>query len=479
MNTFKKWFLFLLVIAMVVVTGCKQNQEQKADPVNTIENSAITPSPQPNEKTLQLENDNPTTLLSPKSSINLEDNRIGANAQTIHIDSRYWNAGLKWMRVIIDPMGEWQYTDWNSDEYAIDPDAERVIDGLVTRGIKVMLVLDVWLTEDRIINYKTEEELAIYSDWVRFVVRHFKGRVDYYEILNEPNLDLKSPSGMPVPAYVNLVERVVPVIREEDPDAKIVVGAVPDTRFHDARNWIWDLLDSGIMPIVDGLSWHGMYGAAPSEDRRGDRQLRHPQVKNYWEDYPEYIEEIKNVAAFNGFQGEFMTEEMLWRTPDMPHETEPDRFTDISAAKYYARSIIIHLGHDVAPGLALPPDDDMPHAYAIIRSLSTIMAGTRPADMTINIESNADNIKYYGFTLNDGDRLLAIWVDNPAVDSDPGANVTLTIDGVSVNNVVGMDILNGLEQELIIEIENDSLKIPNVIVKDYPLVIKFVGLTIP
>jgi hypothetical protein len=479
MKPYMKFSLIFTAIAVIFETSCNQKPGQPVDPVTITGNSMASPSPQPKENTLQLGNDHSSTILSPKSSINLEDNRIGGNAQTIHIDSRYWDAGLKWMRVILDPMGEWQYADWNADEYAIDPDAERVIDGLVTKGIKVMLVLDVWLTEERTINYKTEEEIAIFSDWVRFVVRQFKGRVDYYEILNEPNLDLKSPSGMPVPAYVNLVQRVVPIIREEDPGAKIVVGAVPDTRFHDARNWIWDLLDSGIMPFVDGLSWHGMYGAAPSGDNRGNRQLRHPQVKNYWENYPEYIEEIKTVAASNGFKGEFMTEEMLWRTPDMPHETEPDRFTDISAAKYYARAIIIHLGHNVAPGLALPPDDDMPRAYSIIQALSTIMAGAKPADLSVAIESELENIKYYSFDLSNGDKLLAIWSDDTAVDNDPGVSTILKFEGYFAQNVIAIDALEGIQQELIIEIQPDNILIPHLLVKDYPIILQFTDATSP
>ena len=131
-------------------------------------------------------------------------------------------------------------------------------------------MLDVWYTDQRTVYYKTEEDIATYTNWVRFMVRHFKGRIAYYEILNEPDLSFEAPSGMPVDAYVNLIKATVPVIREEDPDAKIVVGALPDTRFLDARNWLRDLLNSDVIPLVDGVSWHGMYGAAPSEDPRGN-----------------------------------------------------------------------------------------------------------------------------------------------------------------------------------------------------------------
>jgi beta-glucosidase/6-phospho-beta-glucosidase/beta-galactosidase len=52
-----------------------------------------------------------------------------------------------------------------------------------------MLVLDVWYPYPRTVDLKTESGIAIYSNWVRFMVRHFKGRVEYYEILNEPDLN--------------------------------------------------------------------------------------------------------------------------------------------------------------------------------------------------------------------------------------------------------------------------------------------------
>jgi len=414
------------------------------------------------------------TKLKNKPSSELADNRIGGNAETEHIDSRVWNAGTKWMRVIIDSHGQWQHVDWDGNEYAIDPDEENMIDTLVRNGIKIMLVLDVWHTESRTINYATEGEIATYTNWVRFVVRHFKGRIDYYEILNEPNLDLRAPSGMPVEKYVNLVTHTVPVIREEDPDAKIVVGAVPDTRFNDARNWIWGLFNSGIMPLVDGFSWHGMYGAAPSDDPRGERQLDHPQVSNYWEDYPVYVEELKSVAAANGFEGEFLTEEMLWRTPSLPHETEPDGFTDVTAAKYFARAIIIHLGHDVSPGLALVPDDDMPRSYSVIRALATIMAGAQTAYIPVIYENDASSTRDYGFVLPNGDKLLALWIDGVAVDDDPGVPTTLTFPEFRAQNVTGLDVLNGIAQQIVTEDESENLVIHGLLVRDYPIILHLV-----
>ena len=468
-----------IVAAMIVLNGCAPNIIPTASP----EIVATTPAPSTAPPTslpfpsLQTENDLPQTLLVTKPSVDLTDNRIGFVAEAQHIDQRAWAAGIKWMRLVPDPDGRWQHADWEKNEYTVDPNEDRIVDALLANKIKIMLVLDVWHTENRSVYYKSDEDIALYLKWVRYMVNHFKGRIAYYEILNEPDMSFEKPSGMPIDAYVHLVKVTVPVIREEDPDAKIVVGAVPDPLMAGCREWMWELLNSDVMPLVDGVSWHGMYGVTPSDDPRGANNHRPELATDYWEIYPANVEEIKTVAASNGFKGEFMMEEMTWRTAASPgYFNEPTEFTDTAAAKYFARAIIIHLGLDVAPGLAWPPDDVMPISYSIIRALATVMAGVQqPANLPVTIESDATNIRYYGFSLSNGDKLFAVWTDGAAVDDDPGVSATITFPGSSAQSVIGIDVFNGFEQELITENENGNLIIRDLLVKDYPIILRFSG----
>ena len=232
---------------------------------------------------------------------------------------------------------------------------------------------------------------------------------------------------------------------------------------------MWDLLHSDVMSLVDGFSWHPMFGAAPSDDPRGVRDPDAPQMANYWEDYPALVEEIMRVAASAGFQGEYFASDMIWRTPANPHESEPDGFTDVSVAKYYARAIIIHLGLNVTPGVA-----PVPPAEPVTRALCTAMAGTQPVDIPVVIESDASNIKYYGFDLPNGDRLFALWTDGAAVEYDPGVTATLTFPGTSAEKVIGIDVLTGFEQELIIEMVNGNLVIRDLLVRDYPIILRLI-----
>jgi len=101
------------------------------------------------------------------------------------------------------------------------------------------------------------------------------------------------------------------------------------------------------------------------------------------------------------------------------------------------------------------------------------MVGWKPENLSITIDSEESNIKHFGFTHTNGDKLLSIWVDNAAVDDFLGLNATLTIDTISAQNVIGIDVLNGFQQKLITEAEDGNLIIPNLRIKDYPIIIKF------
>jgi hypothetical protein len=478
MKTNTNFLITFIVAAMLALNGCAPNVTPTTSPesvgVTLAPPTAVSPTPSTplSSRSLQLENHLHQTPLVIKPSSELAENRIGAVAEAKHIDHRVWDAGLKWFHLIPDPDGRWQYVDWEKDEYTIDPQEEQVVDDLLAHKIRIMLVLDVWHVNNRVVYDKTEEDIAIYINWVRFMVRHFKGRIEYYEILNEPDMSFETPSGMPVDAYVNLVQRTVPVIREEDPEAKIVVGSVPDTRFIDCRDWLLGVLGSPIMPLVDGVSWHGMFGPAPSDDPRGVRIGRVIEIPNYWENYPAFIEQIKSVAISHGFDGEFFDEDMVWRTPSEPAGDEPHGFTDVTGAKYYARAIVMHLGLDVFAGLALVPDDTRPVSYSVIRALSTVMAEAQPVDLPVVIESGATNIQYYGFTLPDGDKLLAVWTDGAAVEYDPGVPITLTLQNFSAESVTGLDVLYGFEQQIVTENEKGNLVIHGLLVKDYPVILR-------
>jgi hypothetical protein len=95
------------------------------------------------------------------------------------------------------------------------------------------------------------------------------------------------------------------------------------------------------MPLVDGVATHPMYGVSPQYD----------EVRQYYDDYPSLLQEIREVASAHGFSGEYFAEEMNWRTPINPNPYEPWEYSALVAAKYYARGILMNLGEDFWAGI--------------------------------------------------------------------------------------------------------------------------------
>jgi hypothetical protein len=314
--------------------------------------------------------------------------------------------------------------------------------------------------EDGYSRFQTEEEIERYLEFVQFNVRHFKGRVQYYELWNEPNNGNVPVQYIKVPDYINLVKRVVPVIRQEDPEAKIVVGSVV---LQYDQDYFFELLRSEeIMPLVDVLNWHALFSRSPASELQEDRE--------YYYDYPSIVQAIKDTASAHGFEGEYYAE-AGWASPQFTGTPDQTLHTKIQAAKYYARTIVRHLGMDVWIELGEPVPERV-IVFATIQNLCTVMAGNRPDSMAVEIESAATNIRSYGFSLPDGDKLFALWTDGMAVDSDAGVSATLVFSSLSAEKAVGIDVLNGFEEELIVETGNGDLVIRNLLVKDYPVIIR-------
>ena len=100
------------------------------------------------------------------------------------------------------------------------------------------------------------------------------------------------------------------------------------------------------------------------------------------------------------------------------------------------------------------------------------MAGAEPVSVPIEIQSEATNIKSYAFSLPNDDKLLALWTDGVAVDNDPGIETALTLPDFSAQKVVGIDVLNGFQQQLVTSTEDGNLVINNLLVKDYSIILQ-------
>ena len=100
------------------------------------------------------------------------------------------------------------------------------------------------------------------------------------------------------------------------------------------------------------------------------------------------------------------------------------------------------------------------------------MAGASTDSISMEIQTTVSELRSCSFSLDNGDKLFAIWNDNIAVDYDPGIATTVTLPNFSNQMMVGIDVLNGYQQELVTEVKDSNLVIRNLLVKDYPIILR-------
>lgn len=432
-----------------------------------------TQTPLPLSMSIQEGNNLTRTLLHAIPSSELSYNRIGGLCHPPwcvrdenRVNDEFFDLGLKGvLRITLNEIESYSIEDWSASEFHISSQDDEWIT-YVGRNITLAYTLSFWDKanhpsgwEGISSRFKTEEEIQHYLEYVRFIVNHFLGRIHYYEIWNEPDIGYPFQY-IEAADYINLVKRTTPVIREIDPEAKIIVGSVSGFNNPASQVYLYEILQSDVMSMVDVVSWHPFFGASPQFD----------DVSEYYYEYPSLVQKIKDLASAHGFVGEYSADELTWRTPLNADEGQPWTYSEITAAKYYARAIVSHLGMDVSAGIMVDP------RLMVIRStignLCTLMDGAHPESLPVEVQSQAENIRNYNFSLPDGNRLIIVWSDNVAADEYPGTASIITIQGFSKWNVIGIDPLHGFEQELITSDENGNLIISDVLIKDYPIVIK-------
>ena len=378
---------------------------------------------------LQEGNSMPKSQLLHRPSGELEDNRIG----TIY-SSFLEQDGFALEPVIAYGIKHVELTyqenespiDYSTDELSIPLWFDDIITTAVQNGLIITYSLSFWDKANHpqgwtgiTSRFKTEEEILRYLDYVRFIVGHFKDRVQYFKIWNEPDNCADPVQCVEVADMINLIRRTVPVIHEEYPEAKVVVGG---NVFFFAQDYFFTVLNSDIMPLVDVVDWQTMpddVGFALYEGYR-----------DFYSTYPSFVQSIKDTASAHGFSGEYRGSELWWWFPLHPGLTTfafPD--SAILATKYFLTGAMMNLGLDVAVR-AMGTNYEQLITEPAMRNFFTVMAGAEPESLPVTIEgvaadtTDVKDIKRYGFTLQNGSDMVILWRDVEPLPNDSGVPVT-------------------------------------------------------
>lgn len=154
---------------------------------------------------------------------------------------------------------------------------DRIMDQIDSYGLKVIVRLGVqpgWATPNLPMpEVGPPDNMQDWADYVAAVATRYKGRVDAYQIWNEPNLAREWGERPPSPAeYTEMLRVSYQAIKNVDPYPIIIsAGMAPTTRNDNVAKpdvyYIQEMYDAGAAAYFDALGAHGPgYKAAPETD---------------------------------------------------------------------------------------------------------------------------------------------------------------------------------------------------------------------
>lgn len=199
--------------------------------------------------------------------------------------------------------------------------SDRVMDQIDAYGLNVIARLGVqpqWATP----NLPSPEvgppgNYQDFADFVFAVASRYRGRIDAYQIWNEPNLAREWGNRPPNPQeYTQLLCIAYDAIKRADPNAYVIsAGLAPTTRWDDVAQpdtvFIQGMYDAGAKPCFDLLGAHGAgYKSPPETDPAviaADPNLSNPG--DHTSGVPEelrrvygfrHVEDVRQVMVRNG-----------------------------------------------------------------------------------------------------------------------------------------------------------------------------------
>ncbi len=233
--------------------------------------------------------------------------------------------------------------------------SDRLMDQVDVRGLNMIARVGVqpeWAGG----NYPDIGPPDDYQDFMNFLgalVSRYQGRVDAYQIWNEPNLSREWGGRPPSPAeYAEMLKMAYQTVKAIDPDATVIsAGLAPTTRWDDVAMpdtvFIQGMYDAGAAPYFDLLGAHGA-GYKVSPETSPDVVASDPALNNHDPSSEElkriycfrHVEDVRAVMLANGDGDKRIALlEFGWTTD--PRSDSPYRWhavTDGQQADYLVRA---------------------------------------------------------------------------------------------------------------------------------------------
>jgi hypothetical protein len=339
-------------------------------------------------------------------------------------------------------------------------------------GIKTRYSLSFWdmayrqnggtISHNRL---STEKETDRYLTYVKMVATSLKGLVDSYELWNEPDANYKYYQRITPEDYIRVARHAIPLIREIDPQARIVLVSTSSYTDESTPEYSMKILQSDVIALADAISLHTVNNDTSPVFR-----------SEYYYDYDAMWKNIKQVAEANGFHGEYIADELNYRSNYslnlQPESGDYHPYEPEIAAKYIGRMIAINLGLDISVGTSGTNANARPFEGNMIRNMAYLFDGLHASSFPLNIDSASNLIRYYTFVDEDGNKYIAIWDDGEAkVTSDSFAS-SIVVEDASAISVIAMDPFNSTTQEMKFSNIENKVLLDGITITDFPTIYK-------
>lgn len=169
--------------------------------------------------------------------------------------------GATWLRFDI----LWSTIEDTQGTYVWTP-FDTVVDAARTRGLKIVGILTTmpsWARpngETWRYGPMTSTDRARFAQFARDAALHFAGRIDAYEIWNEPNLSIFWSPQPSASNYANLLRTVYPAIRAVDSTSLVITGGLGGAADNGVDitsiDFVTQIYDAGAKDYFDALATH-------------------------------------------------------------------------------------------------------------------------------------------------------------------------------------------------------------------------------
>lgn len=173
------------------------------------------------------------------------------DAQRLKVLDRLAEAGVEWIRLDLGWASYEEKCSGCRSQWYVDR-ADRVIDAARARGIKVLAQVGMvpgWANGGQATGVPPHDP-AEFGRFMGWLSGHLRGRVDAYELWNEPNLP-RFWNGTPS-QFAEMMKAAYPRVKASDPTAPVVLGGVS----YNDSTWLRAAYDAGVGPYFDVLATH-------------------------------------------------------------------------------------------------------------------------------------------------------------------------------------------------------------------------------